>query len=214
MRQRAGKPFAGLVLWLALAWAQSGSAQLPKHEGFYRDSEGEIHARDDAAGFGEEGQWNFSTDAALAVERRTSRNTTTTTLSAFPAADYFFVKNLSLGGGVGVGYQKAGRDQALGFKVGPRVGYNFQLTTLLSFWPKVGVVYSYTRAEIGSPLASGEPSPLSEYNTGVAINLFAPLMLHPAPHFFAGFGPFLDTDLSGKNRATNWGFRLTLGGWL
>jgi hypothetical protein len=39
-------------------------------------------------------------------------------------------------------------------------------------------------------------------------------MLHPAPHFFAGFGPFLDVDLSGDNRATTWGARLTLGGWI
>jgi hypothetical protein len=33
-------------------------------------------------------------------------------------------------------------------------------------------------------------------------------------HFFAGFGPFLDTDLSGDARATAFGGKLTLGGWL
>jgi hypothetical protein len=35
-----------------------------------------------------------------------------------------------------------------------------------------------------------------------------------APHFFAGFGPFLDADLTGDNKATVIGGKLTLGGWL
>lgn len=214
MRQRCGKLLAVLASWLSLAPIESASAERPTHRGFYRDADGELHVRDDDAGFGEAKQWTFSTDAALAVERRTLRTTTTTSLSVFPAADYFLVKNLSLGGGLGMGYQKAGRDHAVAFKVGPRVGYNFELTSLLSLWPKIGVAYSYTRAEVGEPSASGEPSPLNEHNNGVAVNMFAPIMLHPAPHFFAGFGPFLDTDLSGNNRATTWGFRLTLGGWL
>jgi hypothetical protein len=39
-------------------------------------------------------------------------------------------------------------------------------------------------------------------------------MFHPVQHFFAGFGPFLDTDLSGDARATVFGGKLTLGGWL
>lgn len=39
-------------------------------------------------------------------------------------------------------------------------------------------------------------------------------MLQPARHFFAGFGPFLDVDLSGDNRVTMLGAKLTLGGWL
>jgi hypothetical protein len=30
-----------------------------------------------------------------------------------------------------------------------------------------------------------------------SLNLFAPIVIHPTQHFFAGFGPFLDTDLSG-----------------
>jgi hypothetical protein len=50
-------------------------------------------------------------------------------------------------------------------------------------------------------------------NHGIAINLFAPVMVLLVTHFFVGFGPFLDTDLSGKNRSTAWGFRLTMGGW-
>src|SRR5689334_18095109 len=43
-------------------------------------------------------------------------------------------------------------------------------------------------------------------------NLFAPVMFHPVPHFFVGFGPFLDADLSGDNKATLFGRRLRLSG--
>jgi hypothetical protein len=45
------------------------------------------------------------------------------------------------------------------------------------------------------------------------LNLFAPIMFHPAPHFFVGFGPFLDTDLSGSDKVTTYGAKLTIGGW-
>ena len=51
-------------------------------------------------------------------------------------------------------------------------------------------------------------------NTAIALNVFVPVMFHPAPHFFAGFGPFIDTDLSGESKATTYGAKLTLGGWL
>ena len=38
-----------------------------------RDREGEVKIRDDSAGFGAAGQWTFSTDTALSIERRTLR---------------------------------------------------------------------------------------------------------------------------------------------
>ena len=34
-----------------------------------------------------------------------------------------------------------------------------------------------------------------------------------ATQFFAGFGPALDTDLSGHNKETTIAARLTIGGW-
>lgn len=170
---------------------------------------------DDSSGFAEERQWAFSTDAALAVERRTQVDTSaTTTVSIYPAADYFVVKNLSLGGGIGIGYVRTGDFRALIFKTGPRIGYNFELGKLVSLWPKLGVLYSHTQSRGDFDISSGGDDTLGVRNNGAAITMFAPCMLLPTSHFFAGFGPFLDTDLSGKNRSTTWGFRLTMGGWL
>lgn len=165
--------------------------------------------------FGEKGQLAISTDAALSIERRTQSGTTaTTTVSILPAVDFFVYKNISVGGVVGVIYQKTGDYRATSFRLGPRVGYNIGISRLLSLWPKLGFSYSYNKQKNTDSAPDGAQSSVVRDNNAIALNVFAPLMLHPAPHFFAGFGPFIDVDLNGQNRATTWGFRLTLGGWL
>lgn len=181
-----------------------------------RDREGNVELRDDSAGFGAQGQMAFSTDAALGFDRLTGDGRkATTTITIRPALDYFVIENLSIGGVIGVDYVKTGDDRSTIFTLGPRVGYNVEVSRLLSVWPKLGFSYQYTKqkTEEGS-LGNGAELSATVDNNAIALNLFAPVMLHPAPHFFAGFGPFLDTDLNGDNRTTRWGFRLTLGGWI
>lgn len=196
-----------------------------------QEAEGNLEGRADARGadvrgagprgqeaggyFGQKSQLAISTDAALSIERRTQEGSkATTTLSILPAMDYFVIDNVSIGGLIGVTYQKAGDDRATSFRLGPRVGYNFALSQLLSVWPKVGFSYSYNKVKVKQPSVGGNDVTVTSDNNAIGLNLFVPLMVHPAPHFFAGFGPFLDTDLNGDNRATTWGFRLTIGGWL
>jgi len=115
---------------------------------------------------------------------------------------------------VGIAYVRTGAFSALSFKAGPRLGYNFELGKLVSLWPKLGLLYSYTEARGDDVDEAAGKQPLEVRSNGAAITMFAPFMLLPASNFFAGFGPFLDTDVSGKNRAVTWGFRLTMGGWL
>ncbi len=170
-----------------------------------RDAQGNLVARDDKFGFGNPHVWAFSTDAGLQISRTTisGRDGAIATITVQPALDYFVIKNLSVGGFVGLQYQKAGSAKSTIFQIGPRVGYNFELARKLSIWPKLGFSYSHTNQNNGDDKANS-----------LALNLFAPVMLHPAEHFFAGLGPFLDADLSGDNRATTWGIKLTLGGWI
>ncbi|MEY4513832.1 MAG: hypothetical protein RLZZ450_5954 [Pseudomonadota bacterium] len=182
-----------------------------------RNAQGELTTRDDSAGFGRTRQWAFSSDASIQVQRTTQSDSSgsTTTLSLAPAADYFVLPNLSVGGSVGVYYAKAGESSGSRFTVGPRVGYNFEVSRLLSVWPKLGLNYAHT---------GGNAPQITNVNTGtvtgnndnnaIAISIFVPVMVHPAPHFFAGLGPFLESDLSGDNRATSWGIKLTMGGWI
>ncbi|HVZ33506.1 MAG TPA: hypothetical protein VG963_13835 [Polyangiaceae bacterium] len=154
--------------------------------------------------FGAPSQLVISTDASFSIQRRTQKNSggATTTITLAPAADYFILRNFSLGGFVGLDYTKTAGRHSSRFAFGPRVGYNIALGRLWSIWPKLGFSYAHTGTSDGAKA------------NAIALNVFVPLLLHPAPHFFLGLGPFVDTDLNGDHRATVWGVKLTLGGWL
>lgn len=167
--------------------------------------------------FGGKGQLAISSDAALTISNTSlsGADGSTTTIQLAPAVDYFVIRNLSIGGSVLLNYSSAGSGHSTSFGVGPRVGYNIPLSDLISVWPKAGLSVAHTSqtVEVVNVATNGKDSS-SNSNTGVAVNLFVPLMFHPAAHFFAGFGPFLDTDLSGDAKATTFGGKLTIGGWL
>lgn len=189
----------------ALLWSTTALAEEPQGELIAHDAQGNVVSVDDRAGFGVPGQWVISTDAELSFRRTTltHQEGAQTSLSIAPGVDYFIIPNLSLGGGFGIFYTKAGKQNATTFNIGPRVGYNFELSRLLSVWPKVGFSFSHANQDT----ARGQANAL-------AINLFAPILLHPVQHMFAGFGPFVDADLTGKTRSTSYGLKLSLGGWL
>ena len=196
----------------ALALALVGLGQPARADDFVaRDAQGQVTTANDRAGFGEAGQWTFSTDTTLVIQRETRSDSdgAVVKMSILPATDYFIIDNLSVGGVIGIEYDRTGDSRNTRFKLGPRVGYNFELSRLFSVWPKLGFSYAHGKYKIEST-----PNDTVYKTDTIALNLYAPLMVHPAPHFFAGFGPFLDTDLNGDNRATTWGFKLTLGGWL
>jgi hypothetical protein len=162
--------------------------------------------------FGHARQLALSSDVALLIQR--SSNDATTVQFA-PAADYFVIDNFSIGGVILFDYTQAQNVDSTRFSIGPRVGYNIRFTDMVGLWPKLG--FSYTHTNISRDVeGSDEDVELSISSPGnhISLNLFAPLMFHPVPHFFVGFGPFLDADLSGDNKTTTFGGRLTLGGWL
>jgi hypothetical protein len=162
-----------------------------------------------AAVFGAQRQIAISSDAGLSISHTTLSGVdgSTTTITLLPAIDYFVIDNLSVGGSLGLDYAHNPDDShSTTFKIGPRVGYNVPLSRLVSIWPKVGFSFTSTSTSVGG----GD----SESNNALALNLFVPFMIHPAEHFFLGFGPALDTDLSGDNKATTIAGRLTIGGWI
>jgi hypothetical protein len=165
--------------------------------------------------FGAKGQIAISSDAALSIQRSTTTGVSggTTTLQLAPALDYFLIQNLSLGGMIGLDYVTSGDNHSSRLSIGPRVGYNFTLSDLISVWPKLGTSFAWTSSEVSASPSTGEPSSSSTGNN-IALNVFVPVVFHPAKHFFVGFGPFIDTDLTSDARTTVWGGKLTLGGWL
>jgi hypothetical protein len=166
--------------------------------------------------FGAAGQIAISSDAALVIQRRTISDVSggTTSIQLAPAADYFVINNLSVGGFVGFDYVTSGDNDSSRFSIGPRVGYNLPFSDLISIWPKAGFSFAHTSSTVSTPGPNNSRVSVTNTADAFALNLFVPVMFHPVRHFFAGFGPFLDADLSGDNRATVFGGKLTIGGWM
>ena len=138
-----------------------------------------------------------------------------TTLAIAPSVDYFIAPNLSVGGLLGIRYVSntappgalfiSGNSTTLMAEV--RVGYNLALGDTLSLWPRIGIGYSHSTA--GQPIDSSYSVPL------VA---FAPLLWHPARHFFLGLGPIFTTALVERAggldqpKTTDIGIQADLGG--
>jgi hypothetical protein len=178
-----------------------------------------VHAQDPstnsdagpAAAFGGVGQIVVSSDATLIIQHTTPN---TTTVSVWPAADFFVLRNLSVGGALFVDYVDTRYFGSTTVGLGPRVGYSFAFTDAFGIWPKLGFSYRHKSQHFSSALAAGgQPIINDGGNDAFTLNLFVPVMFHPVRHFFFGFGPFLDADLAGDDKVTTFGGKLTLGGW-
>jgi hypothetical protein len=174
--------------------------------------------------FGAKGQLTVASDAALVTENTVVSGVSgsTTLIELEPTVDYFVARSVSVGGFVETNYTSDNAGHAYTLGVGARVGYNFTFADLASLWPRIGLSVDDTSTTVTSSVATttgaGTPatttsSSTTVQNTSLAVNLFVPLMFHPVAHFFCGFGPFLDADLTGNARATTWGGKITLGGW-
>ncbi|HEX2670347.1 MAG TPA: hypothetical protein VHM25_05715, partial [Polyangiaceae bacterium] len=172
-----------------------------------------VAAKSPSGVFGDRGQLTISSDAGLSISNTSTSGVdgSSTNLTLRPAIDYFVLNNVSVGGFVGLDYTTAGGAHSTTFAIGPRVGYNLAFSELFSFWPKLGFSYSSSSAS-GDVTVPGAPA--SADGNHLALNVFAPVMLHPVQHFFLGFGPALDTDLTGDAKQTIIAGRLTIGGWM
>jgi len=163
--------------------------------------------------FGDRHQLTISSDAGLSISNTSISgvDASSTKVILRPAIDYFVLNNVSVGGFVGLDYTTVGDAHSTTFAIGPRVGYNLSFSERFSFWPKLGFSYSSSSASGDATVPGG---PTSVDGNHLALNIFAPLMFHPVQHFFLGFGPALDTDLTGDAKRTVIAGQLTIGGWL
>ena len=166
----------------------------------------DVAAGSPAGLFGSKGQLTLSSETGVSVSHTSGISKTELTLH--PALDYFFVNNFSVGGFVGIDYAKTGSVSSTQIGIGPRIGYNLSFSERVSFWPKIGLSYA---TATGSVEVAGQS--VSTTDSHLALNIFAPVMLHPVKHFFLGFGPALDTHLTGDAKQTTIAGRLTFGGW-
>ena len=175
-----------------------------------------VAANTPAGRFGDKAQLTISSDAGLEIASTSVSDIdgSTTKITLRPAVDYFVANNFSVGGFIGLDYVKAADSHATTFAIGPRVGYNLAFSEKFTVWPKLG--FSYSSTDVSTEVSTGPDTTTSTGASGshIALNVFVPVMFHPVQHFFIGFGPALDTDLSGDARTTIIAGRLTIGGWL
>jgi hypothetical protein len=137
-----------------------------------------------------------------------------TTFVLRPAIDYFVIDHLSVGAFTGLEYSSAPGGSVTTYGIGPRVGYDIPFTERFSIWPKAGLSFNSTTVKFDASSIGGINVPSSSTsNTALALNLYAPVMFH-SHHYFVGFGPSLDADLSGNAKTTTVSGRLVVGGWL
>jgi len=150
----------------------------------------------------------------------TNNNGSGTIFSIAPAADFFVIDNLSVGGQVLLGfgnYSPPGPGQGATttlWGIAPQVGYNLSLTDSISFWPKLFLAFA------GSSTSNNGGSA----NSGT-IGIFAPFLFHIATHFYAGIGPDFSTEIfanqtngngtsvQNPTKVTTFGAMGTFGGW-
>lgn len=168
----------------------------------------EVPANSPSGIFGGKGQLAILAEAGVVFSHTTISDGggSSTTFVLRPAVDYFVIDHLSVGLFTGVDYAKAEDASKTTYGIGPRVGYDIPFTPRFSLWPKVGFSFNSTTLKTETPS-------ISETNSGLALNLFAPVMYH-TNHYFVGLGPAFDTDLSGDMKATTFAVRLNVGGWL
>jgi hypothetical protein len=140
-----------------------------------------------------------------------------------PQIAYFVSEGISVGGQLNFDYVKPKDVDALtSFGIGPIVGYNLWLTPgQLSLWPQVGFFYNQRKESITVGTTS-----ITGTHTTMAIGLYVPLLIHPVKHFHFGIGPYVNLDISSKDKAdaggdavdgaknTVFGLKAEIAGWL
>lgn len=161
-------------------------------------------------------------------------NASTFSASLEPSVDYFVAKNVSVGAAGFISYNEYTtaillETKSVGVGIYGRLGLNAPLGEFVSFRPVVSLGAwhlsstistpgpGYTVSLGGSPVATtGAATDVSQ--TVVVVEIFAPILVHPARHFFLGLGPDVYTDLSNdigalSNKRTFLGLSSTVGGW-
>jgi hypothetical protein len=155
---------------------------------------------------------------------------TATSVTLTPGLDYFVADHVSLGISLGGSYNgSSGIDATTGnsvtfshhsFSVAPRFGVDIPMGAYVSFWPVASLGIG------GGSYAESEGTKSDDYSDSfISVSLYAPLLVHPASHFFVGLGPSVSHDLTNsisypdssatpQNRSTTVGAGLLVGGVL
>jgi hypothetical protein len=184
--------------------------------------------------FGEAGQLVFANDLNVSVEWTSHVGVDSTSLTTLfgGSVEYFVVDHFAIGVSVGISSASVkGIDGTSGAPVStsttaltfaPLLAADVPIGRVFSLFPRLSLSIGHERYDETS--GSSENSTTDDV---VAVGLYIPLLVHPAPHVFVGFGPSGNHELSHavsypndplvpavQNRETTWGAGLVVGGWL
>jgi len=97
------------------------------------------------------------------------------------AFDYFIIDGLSIGGSTGFGYHSA--SETVSFAVLPRIGYAFDLSKTIEFWPRGGIGLQYV-----------DYGPTD--NSTAVMTIEGMFLWEMVPHALLEFGPFIDASFA------------------
>jgi hypothetical protein len=156
--------------------------------------------------FGSAGVFMATTDSAITIGKTTYGNSDAEVfVAAFsPGLDYFIVDRVSIGIDLALTYADARgyaadsslvRTETTALSGGPRIGVDLPIGRYVSFYPRLTLGLesirrddSVVQARSSAPPSNAVGIPESSRD-GPWISVFAPLLVHPAPHFFVGAGP-------------------------
>ena len=187
---------AAVVLGTATVAAAQEDQSLPQKAEEQAESKVEmVKSGGGAANFGQVNQLVISQDMAfnLSFDFNGDGEADVLRLRLAPAADFFIQENISVGALAYLDQSFVGdnREDITNLGLGVRAGYNIPVSEAASLWPKVSL--SIERNDIPTDQNSGATGG----DLAFVANLSAPLLFHPANHFFVGLGPSLALKVGG-----------------
>ena len=239
MRQTPRRKHSLLSIFVALVLAGEARAQSESEEPPSPTTPPETTIDNSAVTreprFGDQGEYVISGSFSASLGHLEYSDSDASTFSANfePSFDYFVAKNLSLGAAGFIRYSDSTsgigtESKTVGLGAYARVGANLPMGEVVSLWPvfSLGVWHLSTTLTAPGPgfvtsaggLAVGVGSETNLGETVVVVEVFAPILLPPARHFFLGLGPDFYTDLvndidNRSNKRTFLGISSTVGGW-
>jgi len=179
--------------------------------------------------FGRQGQFvvQQTASAMVATTHYDSSSASSLTFGFGPGADYFVVRNASIGLGLDLDYSRSDgytldsaliREERTTLSGNARVGYNLPLGARWSLFTRAFVgVHHRLQVFHGPPGDVVTSTRLSDTTTdGQSAALGTQLLLHPVPHFFIGWGPRLSHDFANTKGGASLdeiSFQLSVGGY-
>jgi len=184
--------------------------------------------------FGQQLQWVLTGElyAGFGSQTYSGNDSSSSSYTVTPSVDFFFADHMAIGVSASVSSTNSVSHRPDGSTVtydgssvgiGPRFGVEIPFGTRLSLFPRVrvGVAYEETRLTMrGASPSVRNPTNGSE-DTVTFVGLSVPLLVHAAPHFFVGWGPWVYQELSRRTEGstvqitgTSIGGSFFIGGWL